>query len=1125
MTSLSREPTVNSFDARTDTDGAELERTIAAYSAAARNVSSLEEIDGAARALKESLSPESVQKILEHYRSGAGIPRSVLDDAARGAMGASPEATRSREEATRAREKNITAERLKAQEQLMARPRVVDANAVDAKHAYAHYYALVSLGALWYSGYLSTVLSVLGWTEVRSAIDEIAVWQPAQRIGKAPKREAVIKQIVGALKQRAGVSFGAVSNQVHENVIKHQVDIADGKKPITHADNAEGFTPAFLAAYIKQRAKWAKEHYAGKMKAEHSDVVQFRLIVSAVASVIRVLYFHVISTFRAFRNVNDGSALMTTIFECLAMHTTVFQNGSGGVFQRLHGHMNTISTKSMSVADGTGATIDDTNMRDLVARLATAEKDGVFAKLVASTLERSKANPTKLPILFSALVPKYLSLTPDYSMASAKDRISTLQRIHLELNNVGPMAKNATFTSLGIHGNDELIPKLEELVDELVAASEIASYEIPDLAPIFERASASVSLATRAVYKESENHLKALMSEVIRKLGVDTRTSRVDESLFHLACLALARDTTSDAWKDAAERTEDAHSLRRSILSSFLESTKRKNPTSTTKLLVMARQLMHMRVDFNTDRNTAYDIVGKSQKTLADPSTFSQLQARAPGYFGVQAISDWQMLTLATDPEPQYHAYARFPSSLVTQFDVATKKKYDELVAERATLLRKGRRDNANGVTQKIARLLSEHPPRAQLTIDHLRNAKGPKTNKERDDEINELEIKHGEYKSLVGVGFAEARAAAAENRDQVYGVMFKHEFIHGSHAWHLFVHINIESTFLIFGKLRDLIQQAYVITANVDKVVFGLDEWPEKTIRNDILPKRMRINLEQLETLDNHDFNENGTLFVHRWPEMELIPAPFGIASPMFQEPPKIPAAAAASTLTLETSEDLGRKRPAAAAASTLTLETSDKLGWLKRPAAAALSPSRPSAAAAPAPQGNPAPGIGDMAGAGAAGSAVPAAADGAAALNRVPSRTALAGVAEAAVARSVSEAARAASGAGAATPVMRPGLDSGAGAAMPLVQSGSGSGAAALHPAVTRARAASARSMPPADIPQARPRAASAGMLPAALGSFKNALPQLLPRRKSDSAAGAGGAQQQPERSNSADFGPPED
>ena len=875
----------------------ELKKLIAVYAVCETNVTDLDDFDKVVERVKESINSDNryVDEILESYERGNGVPSRLLGNA-RGAMeGKVTEAAQKRDA--------YVAKRIANQDKVVSRERLVDASVGAPDEVYA---ALVFFGALWYSGYLSTVLSTLGWHEVKTAIDEIAL---GKEIGKEPKRMAVIKGIAGALRKRATTTtttaFGASDDVLLGLFMQDQADRADADDPSHAGTNSLGVTSTFLAAYIRKRYAMAKSKYEIQMKAEHDDVVRFRLIVDAVVAVLPKLMWHIHNSFRAFE-VHSAHQLFYAVSNLLVGHTGM-PNTKTGSFQRLHAHLQTVTLTGPAAASSDGSEhITTEEMLDLVARLATAERAGVFMKVFSTTTKSSQEH--QLPLLgalLKAMFRDYKDRTSNEIFAdygkdgSGKEGIRLLHLIlkALKQENVLPMKAAAlTFTSVDADTKDEFYALLDTMLVQYSAHCTIERYSETDVAPIFERASGSVSEARRAVYKGTfESHLQDLIAEVSKLITEDDRKSGVKPTLFDLACLALTRNATSAAWEDAMLNPKDAHTLRRELLTSFLDETRLKNAESTSKLLVMFLYLMRLRVRFNDAIPTPREIFDLSSRNVfSDMNNFARLRKiTGDAYFDVQDehIADYEIMFVGPQPDP-YHIYARFPSKFVSQFDVGTKKKLDELVQLRVRKMRAG--SDTVAESRAIDELLSRHPPRARLLVDRLTSLSQLEKNKDEriKKQIAELQQEHEELEKLLGVSFAAARAGSApDNRDTVYGVFFKHDDSVGQKlepSWRLYVHANVDAK-SIRSSLYKLIERAYdKAKLDVNRVVFGRDEWPDNTLQKDAVLRATTgiIKLLELPTLKDAD-TATKTLFVHRWPEMEFIPAPYGFATPMFHHPP----------------------------------------------------------------------------------------------------------------------------------------------------------------------------------------------------------------------------------------------
>ena len=148
------------------------------------------------------------------------------------------------------------------------------------------------------------------------------------------------------------------------------------------------------------------------------------------------------------------------------------------------------------------------------------------------------------------------------------------------------------------------------------------------------------------------------------------------------------------------------------------------------------------------------------------------------------------------------------------------------------------------------------------------------------------------------------------------YGVLFKDDSDPAvTDCWRLFVHVTGERTerdktrlLAIRASLYFLLKNAYAhirkTTGNfAGGVVFGEDEWGSllvdgATVQGASLNNKSPVLTQHttlgLDTGTRSAFrsapkreSKNDTLHVHRWPDMELVPAPFARATPMFWRSP----------------------------------------------------------------------------------------------------------------------------------------------------------------------------------------------------------------------------------------------
>jgi hypothetical protein len=418
--------------------------------------------------------------------------------------------------------------------------------------------------------------------------------------------------------------------------------------------------------------------------------------------------------------------------------------------------------------------------------------------------------------------------------------------------------------------------------------------------PIVERARASVSTAKTFQLSGKRDEANVYLGEIFGKLLSSAPVS-IDvnqNGLLQTACAALERDPaapTAITEKAISKIDNDAErSTRARVLQGLITDVLEKNGTSLTKFLAMVRQLTvkyeykfedaAARVALTAGPKTPNDIVTTSKATVGTPGSadFEKLKKLAGvDYFKVPASAIgpvWIVLTKNTErlmratTDLVRHIYARLPSALVTKSDGNAILRLDALYAEK-------RRDPSVDITGKETRLTAQHTDATRLL------AVGPET----------------------------ARAALAQKADRerlVYGIVFEDKSRSRKNFWHLFVHIAGDMSYTQVRTssrlpLVELIEESYKhVHKNVGlasqgqlRVVYGEDEW-----RDAIRPMRIQeiaklllkagAGTENAENVQNATpvarssvkaYVDDNVLVVHRWPELEFVPAPYALATPMF--------------------------------------------------------------------------------------------------------------------------------------------------------------------------------------------------------------------------------------------------
>ena len=899
---------VNVFEPPSNADDLDaIRRQIAAHAVCEMKVTDIDDLDGIVKKVFDELQnrPKDTDEILKS-RSGMGLGRvpaaiqRILDDSS----GASP------------------SPKLTKRFEIQDKPKqnrsvfVATTTVADAEKYYKHF---AFCGALWYSGLLSTVLAVLGWNEVNAKIKQIesgGLVELVDRmklvasspIGKSSESLRERKRsVLSTLKSRK-TSFGAkLFEDAQKKFTDDQRARADGAKLVDDGENKEGIGPSFLEAYIHEVAVAART----KMTNEATDTAKFRLIAYASACVLYVLAAHHLSACvpRTAGDISTGEELGNTIIALITNHTAV-PNKNYGSFQWLVQFLNHATTTggvTFGKFEDTGARVEiaGDELVELVKRLATFEKTGEFAWLLKRQDDAAKAKA--YVDVFDVLVPAYkLKDSTDVTNAvpgDAKTKIKVLNDLLLALNAVEPSRdtkRDDTHMSRDGSTKDDFEDALIAIAKAMVDTTWEGVQLKAEYKPIVERAKASVSTAKTFQLSGKRDEANAYLGEIVDKLptklaGFDAKAIdiRAGHSLLIAACLALepAPAISDITKKGATEINNSAERVTRALVfHGLITDVLEKNGTSLTKFLAMVRQLTvkseykfedaTARATFMTATKTPGDIVNTSKTTVGTPGSadFEKLKKLAGvDYFEVPATAIgrvWIVLTKNTERRMQAnvelvrHIYARLPSALVTKSDGNAILRLDALEAEK-------RRDPKVDITDRKTRLTAQH----------------------------------AEAETLLDVGPGTARAALAEKGREklVYGIVFKDKLRSRKNFWHLFVHIAGDMSYTQVRTssrlpLVELIEESYkYVHKNLDpasqgqlRVVYGEDEW-----RDAIRPMRIQEiaklllnagagtgNVQNATPVARNDvkaYVDDNVLVVHRWPELEFVPAPYAIATPMF--------------------------------------------------------------------------------------------------------------------------------------------------------------------------------------------------------------------------------------------------
>jgi hypothetical protein len=914
---------VNVFEPPDSADDLDaIRRQIAAHAVCEMKVTDIDDLDGVVERVFKVLQnrPKDTDEILESRKSGT-VPRlhlsvqSILDNNSNAYDAARPGA--------------MTRQRLQEQFQtaMQAGKSVYDTRGprnvyYDKSHtplgtadkAKAELGNIALCGALWHSGLISTILSVLGWTVVDKKIKQI---QTGALVDLADKAKLVDRELITTQKtnkvsmqkklksyaRQRNTQFGAyntalnsgagVADTVQQDFSKDQRAIALGNKCVNGAEHKAGFGPAFLEAHIHEVAKAQLTTLKTKPDAER-EVKKFALVSYASACVLHVAAKHIAECMPRTENtvteIDDGTKLATHIVRFLRNHTAV-PNGTYGVFQWLHGHLCT-HTKDVGLTGAAGggappapaAEYTDAKMRDLVASLAAFERNGIrngsnasngggfswFATpILPSQQQEDRDKAKKLKHVFDLYMPDYEDAAGDKitnpDLADKDDLIEAFTAMQSDLDGAGVTALAGTNGDKGLKGNgetpDKFETRLEERVKEIVESTWNAVTD-SKYDTVVVRARASVFAAHDTAKMHTSASLKNEQRIYIKELAksdLDVNTHIVD-----IACAALEPNsgTTTDVTTHAVAREAEA-TLRRNILQDFANAAIAKNRQSFPTFLAMMRQLAKMQYEWRDDTYAAK--VGKGPITTASGSkTQAELEALAGvGYFAVAKadIKEWELLEAdqftkdaLSEPSGDDHVYARLPSTLVEQSQKGAMLKIDVLDA-----LSKTRKD----------------PNDARALAD--------------------LGAKHSDAKTLLGVTLAAVRnGRTVPSRGNLsYAVVFRLNDV-----WHMFVHVNADPTLLttfqsraaadamkpkIQSSVKALVQKAYYHAKKskpFKRVVFRNDEW-SGLISGVRVPK---LDGETKALTELRGDYEKDDLVLHVWRDMEFVPAPFAFATPMFR-------------------------------------------------------------------------------------------------------------------------------------------------------------------------------------------------------------------------------------------------
>ena len=935
-------PTVNAFEPPADHGyRVALFRTIAAYvvceKSAAADDTYIDAIDDAAQKVESVITDKDAERIVQEYKSTGAVS---LPTSVQRALNETQGKTQGKD----ARER--TQRIMQRQERTRPVGRVLVGSAVKAG-AEANYKRIAFCGALWHSGVISAILGILGtsggsspneWAKVDSKIKQIESGRltaitpigkkanakdtsyVSSTIGDASvetRRQSTMSSFLRTYGDKKKNSlrtsaFGAVHADAPKKFHADQADRVDKDKEVYNGENAEGFGPAFLVAYIHEVALNAMgtTGTAGTLGKLGRETAKFRLVAYASACVLHVLTKHIATCIPVkLVEVDDGKQLGNTILDLIKHHTAIPKREkiAHGTFQWLLRVLNgsavapTAATfaKYTDTAGG-GAEIDGASLFDLVRKLANAEYDGLFSSLLSRTDDTFKE-------VFDAYMPDYKdkNAAPVTNAAPTTDagKIEKLIALLGEVVAITPKTDTDKETAplRAAAGPDKFQQELAARVKEMVDATWLGVELTADHDAIFERARTSVMMAKALKLRTQRDAADVYLNEIASSLKDPTGASAAKATTYTIAqgglldvcCAALEADATkapTDITNHATENTAEAK-LRRQILADFATEIAQKGQ-SLERFLAMAHQLAFKRAyEFDVSATTGAAgldaIVTKSKATIGNAADFAALKklVASKGDFAV-ALAHTKHHKLVFAPETdremektananlRYHILTRFPSALVEQEVLET----------------------GGGTKRRTGS--------ANLSVDVLA---AKKRNKETVDAEEEkaLTAKMAEVRTLLDVGAPEVskwKESAGYGRKLVYGVLFMDESEGKQDCWRLFVHVHGDLRTVGSAArlpMQGLLKAAYAEAANnksatgkfAADIVFEKDEWGgvltegstvQMSAATDPKVAGGKGRLVATASLERYKERQN-VLFVHRWPELEFVPAPYAQSTPMF--------------------------------------------------------------------------------------------------------------------------------------------------------------------------------------------------------------------------------------------------
>jgi hypothetical protein len=877
------------------------------------------------RLLESTLAPK-IEDIFDRYKGGSGVPPSSLPAEVRTLL--------DERESGRYVPQERRQQRVVGTAGTAEKPRVIGTlssrGGIGREKLEEVYDDTVLCGALWHSGLLRDVLSALGWREVDQRLRDIeagmlmALDDRTQKIKIDSNKGTVLGQPTVSLAKRflAGrkkTAFGASAPAAaHAEFIAHQRgSVVNAAMAVHDGTNAVGYGPSFLEAYIHGINVAAGAE--AEMTKEDTAVAKFRVLAYATACALYVIVKHHVAKCAppqaAGKKIGTGEQLAKAILGMLSKHTAI-PSAKHGSFVMLLRHVNYQLNQNGHAGFALPSTavpndsLTHEEMVNLVGHLATfesSEKHGFGRLLVRPSTAKGTPDfevKAKYGSLFQAYMDDYQAganavsgakpSTPDDMAMVLRLVLTELTDAKVELSRDTQQLPELDTTDAR---GDDFSTKLEARVKRMVDSTWLLVSDVPNpqYLSVVTRARSSVLTANARKPTGKPGELVQSLNDLLdaarnatgRKnttphLDRDTKEKEIEYS--DIVANMLDGIVPVPENTNASERSDHLNEFARAVSS--------KSSSLAKFVLVMRHLTLEMKRTFAATAAAAAatgaaGIHAKSKVSALDATALHKLITLGENvkYFAVASagIVTPKLIFAAHTAAGTAaaalanHMYARLPGVFVTKTEEGGNAvlKLDALTSEET---------RAKLANQKKRVLAFKED---KMTLDQMHAAAEPLLGVKSDD-------MRGRAPADAFRGFGKG----------TYGVLFKDAS--GPpvlDCWRLFVHVTGERTERDDTRLRAIRASLYLLLKEASAqlagaggklpggVVYGDDEWGSLLVAGATI-SGVSTKLAKVSTLGLDDgkgslLREKETLHVHRWPDMEFVPAPFAHATPMFWKDP----------------------------------------------------------------------------------------------------------------------------------------------------------------------------------------------------------------------------------------------